>query len=255
MVQESEKERLGAFLKREREKRNISLDDISAVSKINIKLLAHLEDDNYDQLPNPIFVKGYLKAYANYIGLDNKEVMSRFDEMFQLKEKKRTFLAPKSISDYKRRLPKSFSKKLYWFSFGLVSIVIIILTSTLGHKTEAPPKVDSIATAPLEEVSPTTIEAVLEEPKVEANPAAAMASIVPQQLTVQTIKPVWLKIQVDNHPTYSQHLVSNKEVKLRGEKEIKIYISDRSAVKMTHNGNILEDHGNEPLPLFLELKN
>lgn len=253
MVQETEKEGVGAFLKRAREERNIPLEDVSAVSKINVKLLAHLEAGNYDQLPNPVFVRGYLKAYANYIGIDSKEVVGRFDEQFQSKDKKRIFLAPQNIGEKKRSLSKSFSKKLYWLLFGLVSIVIIILTSTLGHKTQQPLKVDPVITTQSEESQPATTQPSIETLPLEANLEAATAGVASQQMTVQTIKPVWLKIQVDNHPTYSRHLVSNQELKLKGEKEIKVYISDRSAVKLTHNGNLLDYSGSEPLPIFLEL--
>ena len=59
---------MGAFgerLRREREMRNISLDEIAAVTKIGTRLLRALEDEQFDLLPGGIFNKGYVRAYAD----------------------------------------------------------------------------------------------------------------------------------------------------------------------------------------------
>lgn len=255
MVQETEKESLGAYLRRERGVRNISLDEISATTKINQTLLTFLEEDRHENLPNPIFVKGYLKAYASHVGLDPKDVITRFNERNQLNEKKSLHLVPTPIENKKIDYTKSFPKRLYWLLFGLITIGIAVLASTLSNKHQG--AIDTTATLSTETVAkaiqPEVIATTEERKPTKEELKPSLTSPIAQALQIQTIKPVWLKIQIDNHPTYSQRLVSNKEIQLKGEKEIKIYISDRSAVKLTHNGNLLDYSGNEPLPLFLEL--
>ena len=52
----------GERLRREREMRNISLDDIAATTKVGTRLLRALEDEQFDQLPGGIFNKGYVRA-------------------------------------------------------------------------------------------------------------------------------------------------------------------------------------------------
>lgn len=247
MVQESEKESIGAYLRREREERNISLEEISATTKINPTLLSFLEEDKFENLPNPIFVKGYLKAYAAHIGIDPKGIIGRFNERIHPQEKKSIRLAP---------TPKTFPKKIYWLFLGLITIGIALLTSTIGNKNQntfEPTSAKQTETL-ANEIQPDIIATNIESNTIKDE--QLMPQIVSnstQNLKIQTTKPVWLKIQIDSHPTYSQHLVSNKEIQLKGEKEIKIYISDRSAVMLTHNGNLMDYSGNEPLPLFLEL--
>ncbi len=73
-------ESLGEFLKRERELRNITLEEISSATKISIRFLEALEQDKYDLLPTEAFVKGFLRSYAQYIGIDPDEVILIYQE-------------------------------------------------------------------------------------------------------------------------------------------------------------------------------
>jgi len=72
---------MGAFgdrLKKEREQRGISLDDISVNTKIGTRLLRALEDEKFDQLPGGIFNKGFVRAYARHIGIDEEQAIADY---------------------------------------------------------------------------------------------------------------------------------------------------------------------------------
>jgi hypothetical protein len=68
----------GEYLKKERESRNISLTDVAGSTRIREHLLEAIEGDRYDLLPHPFYVKGYLGAYARYLGFDPNEVFLRY---------------------------------------------------------------------------------------------------------------------------------------------------------------------------------
>ena len=59
----------GEQLRRERERRSITLDDISVSTKISTRLLRALEEDHFEQLPGGIFNKGFIRAYAKWVTL------------------------------------------------------------------------------------------------------------------------------------------------------------------------------------------
>ena len=61
---------LGSYLRQERERQQVSLQEIAAATKIQLKFLEALEHDAYAQLPAPPFVVGFLRAYAQYVALD-----------------------------------------------------------------------------------------------------------------------------------------------------------------------------------------
>ena len=63
----------GAELRRERLVREISLEEISADTKISVRLLKALEDSDFARLPAPIFTRGFIRAYSRHIGIDPEE--------------------------------------------------------------------------------------------------------------------------------------------------------------------------------------
>ncbi len=58
--------------------RGITLDDIAAGTKIGTRLLRALEDEQFDLLPGGIFNKGYVRAYARYIGVDEEKAVAEY---------------------------------------------------------------------------------------------------------------------------------------------------------------------------------
>lgn len=70
----------GEKLKREREKRKISLDLVSSTTKISTRMLQALEQDKFNQLPGGIFNKGFVRAYARVVGLDEDQTVAEYLE-------------------------------------------------------------------------------------------------------------------------------------------------------------------------------
>jgi cytoskeleton protein RodZ len=68
----------GEGLRRAREMRNISLDEIAATTKIGTRLLRALEEEQFDLLPGGIFNKGYVRAYAKYVGIDEEKAIAGY---------------------------------------------------------------------------------------------------------------------------------------------------------------------------------
>ncbi|HET6278909.1 MAG TPA: helix-turn-helix domain-containing protein [Candidatus Polarisedimenticolia bacterium] len=68
----------GETLKRERETRNISLREIAETTKINIRHLEALEADRFAALPGGVFNRGFVRAYADYLGIDADEAVRGF---------------------------------------------------------------------------------------------------------------------------------------------------------------------------------
>ena len=71
-------ESFGAFIKSEREKKGVSLKEISNVTKISHHVLEALESDHVEEFPYPAFAKGFLHTYAKQLGLNSNEIISRY---------------------------------------------------------------------------------------------------------------------------------------------------------------------------------
>lgn len=70
----------GEKLRLEREKRKITLDQISSSTKIGTRMLQALEEDRFSQLPGGIFNKGFVRAYARVVGLDEDQTVADYLE-------------------------------------------------------------------------------------------------------------------------------------------------------------------------------
>ena len=68
----------GEKLKQEREKRKITLEQISVSTKIGTRMLQALEEDKFSQLPGGIFNKGFVRAYARFVGLDEDQTVADY---------------------------------------------------------------------------------------------------------------------------------------------------------------------------------
>jgi cytoskeletal protein RodZ len=68
----------GESLKRERELRQISLREIAEATKINLRYLDALETNEFDNLPGGVFNRGFVRAYAQYIGADADSLVNAY---------------------------------------------------------------------------------------------------------------------------------------------------------------------------------
>lgn len=69
---------LGDSLRQQREKRGITLDQAAADTRIREKFLKALEDGDLQSLPGAVYTKGFLRNYAEYLGLDDEESVVQF---------------------------------------------------------------------------------------------------------------------------------------------------------------------------------
>lgn len=65
---------LGSLLRRSREERHIDLDDAVSATRIRRNYLEALENEEWSKLPSQVFVKGFLRSYAEFLGLDKEMV-------------------------------------------------------------------------------------------------------------------------------------------------------------------------------------
>lgn len=71
-------ESIGRYLKKRRESRAMSVEEISRATRIPVLSIERLENDHFDDLPGEVFVRGFLKSYARAVALPMDEVLARY---------------------------------------------------------------------------------------------------------------------------------------------------------------------------------
>ncbi len=69
---------VGSTLRRQRETKRMGLAEVSRVTRIPLGTLEAIEQDHFDDLPGEVFVKGFLKSYAQTVGLVPADVVARY---------------------------------------------------------------------------------------------------------------------------------------------------------------------------------
>ena len=76
---------LGEFLRQERERRGITIEQVASATKISVRLLHLMEADQYAEMPAKPFIRGFVTSYTRFIGLDSKEILTRYDSFIAAK--------------------------------------------------------------------------------------------------------------------------------------------------------------------------
>ena len=106
-------ESLGKLLRKEREIRNISLEEVTKFTKIKQHHLKAIEEGRPDLLPHPLYVKGYLNVYAKYLALNPKEIVLRYEAYLK------SLVPPEPIELQHQDLDKKRSARP-WYSLSFI---------------------------------------------------------------------------------------------------------------------------------------
>lgn len=140
---------LGSYLRHERELRQMSLEEIAQTTRIPLRMLHHIEENELDLLPGEVFARGFLKSYARSVGLDAEDVLARYGERREHGEAAPAPITAITPPDRGRR-------------FGIaIALVILLILFTLALSIVMRPRQRdtpielSNAAEPLEEFGPT----------------------------------------------------------------------------------------------------
>lgn len=174
---------LGERLKQEREMRGVSLDEIAKATRINKVFLLALEENNFDELPAPVFVTGFLRSYATHLGLDADSLVADYEAVkkpakhFQPLASEESKLPLISKEEMNRNFP------LVGAVVGILLVVallaVFVMRSSPPQAPVAPPQAaeEDLLAQPVEPPPPPPLM-VEEQPVVEVPPSAHEAAAV-----------------------------------------------------------------------------
>ncbi|MGK5089233.1 helix-turn-helix domain-containing protein [Bdellovibrionota bacterium FG-2] len=141
---------LGEFLRTERERCGITIEQVASATKIGVKTLHALEADDYTDLPAKPFVRGFVTSYVRFIGLEPQEVLTRFGDFIGLKAKNRPSRESGHSGYAFERRDGDQGRTMLWLTLGgfvlIGGLVIGILKPTLKHRRGShAEKVSSVA--------------------------------------------------------------------------------------------------------------
>ena len=122
---------VGETLQLARERKGVDLFRAERDTKIRLRYLSALEDSAYEDLPSPVYTKGFLRNYAIYLGLDPDDLLERWrDEMESVRSAERIAVAPPPMPITAPGRRVTLTPAI--FVSGLVGLVILLFIGYLG---------------------------------------------------------------------------------------------------------------------------
>jgi helix-turn-helix protein/uncharacterized protein DUF4115 len=130
---------IGNSLREARLRRGVEFVQAEQVTKIRAKYLRAIEDEQFDALPSDTYVKGFLRTYAEYLGLDGQLYVDEYNSRFVIGEDDlRPRRSPPKSERRNRRLETTLVL-LVLAAIAVVTIVVISAWSSSGHHAATTP--------------------------------------------------------------------------------------------------------------------
>lgn len=261
MTAESEQTTLsfGRYLQSIRVEKGISLKAVSHETRIRLETLHFIEEEDHQNLPDEVYVKGFLRAYAKAIGADGDEAVQRYISRLAVKRK----LALSEAALYRtggafwRRLLLSLgavfcliAATLYavsaWREHNMPKEAVSTETAEPSVTEPALEKPDALSSAPAEEKAvpaPSTEPSMdsADDKEVSATDAStgsapSLAKAKKYLLTIDTIEETWLKIIVDDQQSKQYRLNPGDHIELEGSRNFNLLIGNAGGIRLGLNG-------------------
>jgi len=181
-------ESIGKRLRVEREKKGVSLEEVSAQTRIHHKILKALEENRFNDIPSPMYAKGFLKKYADYLGLDSRLMVEKYLATHPKAPKQVLILEGESIGR------ERFRRFLIPVGVTIAILVVLAISYYIVRSLASRSKETALELAKVEEgVAITPIPAKSTSPS--ASPREFLSE--PFNLTVRATQKVWLQVTSD----------------------------------------------------------
>jgi cytoskeletal protein RodZ len=225
----------GDLLKREREMREVSLEEICTATRINTRYLEALENERWSELPGGVFNRGFIRSVARYLGLDEDSLVAEY-ELHTKGEQ-----APHVTA-----FPPQEPNRRPWIAIGLAVVLVAALVAgwfAFAHyrrRIEAPfhkRYTDSLALTQL----PKKYSEI-----VVPNPGTGPAGVRladPLELKVTADKPAEVTVIADGQTVFDSHLEAGDSKGFSAQENLVVSSSDAGALLLEFEGQTVPPFG------------
>jgi cytoskeletal protein RodZ len=232
----------GEELRRERLIRDVSLEEISASTKISVRLLTALEKSDVARLPAPVFTRGFIRAYSRHLGLDPDEMVNAY----------LADVAPDKARDAGGKKGSRRSRFLRGRRAAASTIVIsvtavLLLLGLIARPQRHSGPAAAIAARPVAPVSfknvavsPGPAPAIQEERAPEtAKPADGVSMVLEFE------QDSWTEVYADGQPLFSGLSRRGTKQRFEAREGFRLTLGNAGGVRVTVDGRPLEPLGGD----------
>jgi cytoskeleton protein RodZ len=262
----------GERLKRTRENKKMSLDDVARATKITTRMLAALEEEKFDQLPGGVFNKGFVRAYARHLELNEEQAIRDYTAAASSgsPEIKSEDAELRAIAERKEK-ERAGRPRSQGVSWGMVAAFLLILAlglsiwgflnrervdsnqalSAASHSSLDDSSAQQHEAAPAsvpDQLVPTEVAHTQPLPNESDHSSIATVQTVssaPMVLVVSAREDSWLSIVVDGQTLFQDTLAAGQKQNISGQNEVVLKSGNIGGLEITFNGKKLPSQGGD----------
>lgn len=224
-------ESVGELLRREREAQEKTIEDVAKVTRMSRQTLEAIEDDRFGALPAPVYVKGHLRTYARFLGLDEEDVVRRYLRSTQQREAAELDewdAVELEIHEEERHA----TRRNLWIAAGVVALgLVLILGPRLWNRPRPPAPVEQsevpVVTEPAREVA--TQDTMIEWHRLELMAVAKERT--------------WLRVSVDGTPVSDLTLEPGERRRWEADESFELDVGNGGGLELYLDGEFLGTAG------------
>jgi cytoskeletal protein RodZ len=241
---------------REREQRKLTLEDISTSTKIRIQYLAAIEQECFDQLPGGIIGKGFIRAYARELAMDDQQAIADY---LAATEANQSMLDSQQPPEPPIRHDKklNLATQVPWVVFALALVILVFGFVIVGHYKRSSESQNELSTKSLAQFTaekkigpvprlgnrPGKINTRSDSVATNASAATPPPSFGEFYVRIQAHEDAWLSINVDGKRIMYDTLIATAEETVEGRNLIVIRAGNVGALDFSFNGQNLPKLG------------
>lgn len=214
---------IGAALRRRREDKQISLEQIESITRIRQSFLRAIEAGNLDKLPEPVYIRGFIKQYAEALDLDSAELANSFPL-----EDYRQSLKPVGVSLPPAQLQTSH---LYAIYVLLIIGAVSILSQTLSNsefqfsQNSQPPTPAPVANVTKPKPAPPQVKPVANSKK----------QTKPVEIGVTVKDKSWIRVTADGKKEFEGELPQGTQRTWTANQRLSLRVGNAGGVLVNYN--------------------
>ena len=254
----------GDRLRREREMRGITLDEIAESTKISRRHLESLEKDQFDQLPGGVFNKGFVRAYARFLGIDEEEAVADYSLAAKEQPEPEDKFPLEVHEEPDRELnPRRSSLPLVFALAALIGVLVgyffYMRLKPKAERSAAPPQQmllkEPAAPTPTAANVPAHVPEPAQANAIPHSSEAAQPAVKPAEKTfsvrIKAKEDSWLFVTADGKFVMQDILTADRQKVIKAGKQIVLKTGNAGGIDILFNGHSLGALGNENEPRTL----
>ena len=229
---------VGEKLKKARREKNLSLDEVYRQLKIHSRVLGALEQDRAHNFLNPVYVKGFLKTYARFLGLDGEKLLKEYIDS----QKTEAQAQPQPVEpaiEKKDKKDKTFPPVNPFLIFRIAAAVLLAVGLIFYFRYV----LKNISTARKQAESRPKVKVAVMPARSRIGQAGEPAPAVKTEdliLEVRTLDACWMRVVADNQTIFEKTLAKGKSERWLAAESIELRIGKPEALKVFVNGKPID---------------